>query len=118
MEEQYNNHYVTVDDQGRIVDGWSDGPLPDKDTAAAVCLNAQGGYQFRLTPGGEENPPLFDRHGVPLYRWEDGQAVARAAEDLEADRADLTAPGPTQAERLEAQVIYTAIMTDTLIEEG
>lgn len=117
MEEQYNTHYIKLDDQGRIVDGWSDGPFPDKDTENAVCINEQGGYQFRLTPGGEENPPLFDRHGFPLYKWENGQVAARTAEELEADRSVLPVPGPTQAERLEAQVIYTAIMTDTLIEE-
>lgn len=118
MEEQYNKHYVTVDDQGRVVDAWSDGPFPDKDTTEAVCINDQGGYQLRLGDDGEENPPLFDRHGVPLYKWENGQVVARGAEELEADRVALPAPGPSAGERLEAQVIYTAMMTDTLIEEG
>lgn len=116
MEEQYNNHYVTVDDQGRIVDGWSDGPFPGKDTTGAVCITQQGGYQFRLAPEGEENPALLDSHGVPLYKLADGQVEARGEAELAADRAALPAPGPSQSERLEAQVTYTAMMTDTLLE--
>lgn len=116
MDEHYNRHYVSVDDKGRVVDGWSDGPFPDKDTTDAVCVNAQGGYPFRLTPDGEENPALFDRHGIPLYKLADGQAVARSETELAADRWALPAPGASQGERLEAQVAYTAMMTDTLLE--
>lgn len=116
MEERYNKHYITVDGQGRIVDGWSDGPFPDKDTTGAVCVNEEGGYQFRLVSDGEENPLLFDRQGIPLYKWEDGEIVARSEEEIAADAAAIPAPGPTAQERLEAQVAYTAMMTDTLIE--
>lgn len=116
MEERYNKHYVTADNQGRVTDGWSDGPFPDKDATDAVCITQQGGYQFRLTPEGEENPALLDRHGVPLYKLADGQAEARSEAEIAADLAALPAPGPSQSERLEAQVAYTAMMTDTLLE--
>lgn len=117
MDEQYNKHYITVDEQGRITEGWSDGLFPDKDAAGAVCINEEGGYQFRLVPGGEENPALLDRHGIPLYKYEGGEIVARSEEEIAADAAALPAPGPTASERLEAQVTYTAMMTDTLIGE-
>lgn len=116
MDEVYNKHYVAVDNAGRIVAGWSDGPKPEKDRAGAVCINARGGYQFRLTIGGEENPCLFTADGIPLYKLADGQVVARTAEEIRADRDSLPAPGPTAGERLEAQVAYTAMMTDTLLE--
>lgn len=116
MDEIYNKHYITVDTRGRIVDGWSDGPFPGKDATGAVCINEEGSYQFRLTPGAEENPLLFDRQGVPLYKLEDGEIMARSEEEIAADAAAIPAPGPTAQERLEAQVAYTAMMTDTLIE--
>lgn len=116
MEDIYNKHYIKTDDRGCIVEAWSDGPFPGKDAAGAICINEEGGYQFRLEPGGEENPPLFDRYGIPLYKWEEGQAVERTQDELEGDWAAIPAPGPTQAERLEAQVAYTAMMTDTLID--
>lgn len=117
MDEIYNKHYITVDAQGQIVDYWSDGPFPDRDTTGAVCINEEGGYQFRLTPDGEENPQLFDRQGIPLYKWADGHVVERSQEKIDADVAAIPAPGPTAQEKLEAQVAYTAMMTDTLIEE-
>ncbi len=116
MGEIYNKHYITVDGRGRITDAWSDGPFPDKDAVGAVCINDQGGYQFRLTADGAENPPLYTRDGIPLYRWDGEAVVCRSREELEADRAAIPAPGPTEAERLEAQVTYTAMMTDTLLE--
>lgn len=68
LEPAYNRHYITTDAQSRITDGWSDGPHPDRDATGAICINEQGGYQFRLFPGGEENPPLYTMDGIPLYR--------------------------------------------------
>lgn len=86
MPKFYNKHYITVDAQNRITGAWSDGPHPDRDTAGAVCINEQGGYQFRLAPGGEENPPLYTMDGIPLYRWDGEQVAARTEEEIAADR--------------------------------
>lgn len=118
MEEIYNKHYITEDDQSRILDGWSDGPHPEKDTAGAICINEQGGYQFRLFPEGEENPALWTMDCIPLYKYVDGQVVARTEEEIAADRTAIPEIPPTALERMEAQVAYTAMMTDTLLEEG
>ena len=117
MEEinSYHKHYITVDEQNRIVVGFSDAFCkPDDDD---ICINEQGGYQFRLYPDGEENPSLTDWDGIPLYKLEDGYPVRRTEEEIEADRAELPVPEepPTQLDRVEAQVTYTALMTDTLI---
>lgn len=104
MDEFCNKHYICTDDSGRITKGWSDGPHPDRDTADAICINDKGGYQFRLFPGGEENPPLTDMEGIPLYKWEDGQVVRRSGEETEADKAALPPPPPTRAEQMQAQI--------------
>lgn len=82
----YNKHYITTDVQGRITDGWSDGPHRDRDTNGTICINEKGGYQFRLFPGGEENPSLTTIDGVPLYRWDGKKAVQRADEEITEDR--------------------------------
>lgn len=88
-----NKHYIDVDDRGRIVDGWSDGPYPQRQpTEQTVRLTDQGGYQFRLFPGGEENPALWDMDGIPLYKYEDGEVVERTQEEMGADRAALPKP--------------------------
>lgn len=106
----YNKHYILTDDSGRITDGWSDGPHPDRDTAGAICINDQGGYQFRLFPDGEENPALYDMDGIPLYKWDGSQVIRRTAEEIEADRAAIPEPPPSQAERDRADIDFLAAM--------
>lgn len=110
MDIYYNKHYIEVDDQGCITRGWSDGPHPDMDTTNAICINEEGGYQFRLAPGGEENPPLWTMDGIPLYKWEDGQVVPRTEEELAADRAAIPEPPPNAQEQLRADVDFLAAM--------
>lgn len=113
--EVFNRHYITADDRGRIIDGFSDAFRQPSDED--ICINEQGGYQFRLFPGGEENPALRDRkHCIPLYKYENGEVVKRTEEEIEEDIAALPAPAPTDDERRDAQIFYTAMMTDTLLE--
>ena len=91
--EMYNKHYITVDASGRVTDGWSDGPHFGRNVNGAICINEQGGYQFRLYPDGEENPSLFDWDGmIPLYKYENGEVIQRTEEEIEADRAAIVVP--------------------------
>ncbi len=90
MTPIYNRHYITTDDQGRI--------------------NEQGGYQFRLFLNGDENPSLRAMDGIPLYRWDGEQAVARTEAEIAADRAALPRAAPTSQEQLRADVDFLAAM--------
>jgi len=110
MDEFYNNHYIATDDRGRIINAWSDGPQPELDTTNAVCISDKGGYQFRLTPGGEENPALYDMDGIPLYKWDGENILPRTEEEIEADRAAIPDPLPTAQEQLRADVDFLAAM--------
>lgn len=110
MEEIYNKHYITTDAQGRITDGWSDGPHRDRDTTGAICIQ-EGGYQFRLLPGGEENPSLRTIDGIPLYRWDGVNVVPRAEAEIAEDRASIPDPPPSAQEQLRADVDFIAAMT-------
>lgn len=104
MNESYNKHYIAVDSENRVTDGWSDGPHCDRDIASAICINDEGGYQFRLFPGGEENPLLHDKDGIPLYKW-DGQAVQpRTEAEISADRAAIPGPEPSKDEQRDAKI--------------
>lgn len=96
--EFYNCHYLIVDERGRITDGWSDGPHPERDTDGATLLTDEGGYQFRLRPDWAENPPLTDEYGVPLYCLTDGVPVARSQAEVENDRAENPSPPVTPEE--------------------
>lgn len=95
MDEFYSRHYITTDAQGRVTDGWSDGPHPSRDTTDAICINEKGGYQFCLFPDGEENPALSEEDGIPLYKWDGEWVVRRSDEELAADRAAVPAPPPS-----------------------
>lgn len=110
FEPFYNHHYITVDGRGRITAVWSDGPEPNRDTAEAICINEQGDYQFRLFPDGEENPPVHTMDGIPLYRWDGEQVIARTEEEIAADRAAIPAPPPSPQEQLRADVDFIAAM--------
>ena len=115
MIELYNKHYISADFQSRITDGWSDGPRPDRDTTDAICINEQGGYQFRLFPGGEENPALYTMDGIPLYRW-DGQAVQRRTDkEIGADRVYIPAPSPPAQAPLRADVDLFAALQGVIL---
>ncbi len=115
MEEIYNNYYILIDSQGRIVDGWSDGPNSGRETANAICINNKGSYQFRLSPDGEENPALYDMDGIPMYRWDGEKVVIRTDKEIEADRAAIPAPPPSEQEQLRADVDFIAAMTNIVL---
>lgn len=119
MEDYYNHHYIVTDVRGLITDGWSDGPHPERDTSGAVCIRAEGGYQFRLRPGGRENPPLYTVDGIPLYRWDGQQAVSRTGEEIAADRRALVLPEPAPSleDRVDALETETAAIS-AAIERG
>lgn len=111
--EFYNKHYITVDDKSRITDVWSDGPLPEKDTTDAICINEKGSYQVYLTVDGkrtEENPRWLTYDGIPLYKWDGEQVIARTEEEIAADRAAIPAPPPSPQEQLRADVDFLAAM--------
>lgn len=122
MDDIYNKHYITLDASGNIVNGYSDAFRAPCE--GDICINEQGGYQFRLSPDGEENPPLFDgESGAPLYRWDGEKITERPASEIKAAReaararAELLASRPTREDKIEAQVTYTAMLTDTMLPE-
>ncbi len=54
---------------------------------------------------------LYTMDGIPLYKWDGEQVVARGEDEIEADRAAIPKPpvGPTYEERLSA--MESAILT-------
>lgn len=87
----FYQHYISIRLDNAVMDAWSDGPHPAKDTANAICINEKGTYQFRLHPGGEENPAIRTMDGIPLYKLDGKKIIPRAEKEIEADRARLNA---------------------------
>lgn len=69
-----------------------------------VCINEQGGYQFRLFVGGIENPALIDMQGCHNYKYIDGVVVETTAEEKATELASFPQPKPTETELLQQQL--------------
>lgn len=116
----YYRHYLTVDERGRITDGWSNGPHYDRDTTGAILLTEQGSYQFRLWADGEDNPTLWTfPEQIPLYKWNGEAAERRTNEEIEADRAKIPVPElePTAQDDTDAMLIDHELRL-TMLELG
>ena len=53
---------------------------------------------------------------VPIMGMEYRDATPEEIEEMERQNAEVPERDPTPEERMEAQVLYTALMTDTLLE--
>lgn len=113
MNEPYRV-YIRVDDSGRVVainssafllgtDGWTE-------------IDSGTGDRYHHAQGNYLPLPLMDERGIYRYKLMDGKAVERTAEEMDADWVEPESV-PSQLDRVEAQALYTALMTDTLIEE-
>lgn len=106
--------YVKIDSIGRIIAINSDAFLSTLEGWTKIdegygdrCHHAQGNYF---------PDPIYDDRGIPRYKLVDGKAVERTQEEMDADYVPPETI-PTASDRMEAQVLYTAMMTDTLLEE-
>ena len=119
MNEFFDTHYIHTNDKSHIIQGWSNGPQPNLPTYEAITLTTEGGYQFRLVPGGEENPQLFTDDGIPLYRWDGKQAIKRSEAEIQSDRDALPKPEPIIPVETRLKYVEDAIkiIADTLPQQ-
>lgn len=110
FEPYYCKYYIATNEDGLIIDGWSNGPHPEKDITNAICINSKGSYQFRLCPEVEENAPLYNMQGIPIYKWDGEKAVERTQEEIAEDIKKIPAPPPSPQEQLRADVDFLAAM--------
>lgn len=136
MEIEKSKVYVLPDAEGRItrIDGGH--TLSNiKDIENWVLIDEGYGDKYNLCQGNYFDKPIMDDRGVCRYRSypfvdaPSGEIIARyikdgveylilerTQEEMDADWVEPEAK-PTQLDRIEAQALYTALMTDTLIEE-
>ena len=106
--------YVKTNDSGCIIAGNSSAFLSD----VTGWEEIDSGYDYRCHHAQSNyfEKPLMDERGICRYKLIDGQPVERTALEMDADCVE-SAVVPTQLDLIEAQVTYTAMMTDTLLEE-
>ena len=110
MEMYFNKHYIRVDAQNRITNGFSDAftiPLPQPGETD-ILINDKGGRHFRLILDGKpthENPCelMRDENGIPLLNWnaQTKTIERRTQTEIDADRPPIQPPMPTDKERID-----------------
>lgn len=106
--------YVKPDEAGRITAINSSVFLSDTD--GWVKIDHGVSDKFHHAQGNYFPKPIMDERGIYRYKLVDAEAVERTQEEMD---TDYTPPesAPTQLDRIEAQALYTALMTDTILEE-
>ena len=110
--------YAKVDDRNRIIavnssafiTDYTDWILIESGVHGDRGHHAQGNY----FPDG-----LFEmEYMIPKYEYVDGVVSKRTDDEINEDIAAINSieAAPTQLDIIEAQVTYTALMTDTLLE--
>ena len=105
--------YVRTDDAGRITAINSSAFLSD--VSNWVQIDNGYGDKYHHAQGNYFTKPIIDDRGIYRYKLVNGKPVERTQEEM---NVDYTPPEvvPTQLDCIEAQVAYTAMITDTLLE--
>ena len=115
MEEMKSRVFILTDEQNRITRIEGEYTLP-KDLTDWIQIDEGNGDRYNLAQSLYLEKGLMTEDGIYQYKYEDEEVVERTAEEIDADRKAIPIV-PSDAERLEAQVMYTAVCTDTLLED-
>ena len=115
MDMKKSKVYVLPDASGRItrIDG---GYTMPEDLTGWVLIDEGYGDRYNLCQGNYFPKHIMDERGIYIYKLVDGKPVERTHDEIDADYVPQEVK-PAQLDRIEAQVMYTALMTDTFIEE-
>lgn len=107
--------FIKVDEKSRIIRIEGEYSLPS-DISDYILIDEGYGDRFNLAQTHYLDKGLLTNDGFYQYKFVNGTVMERSQQEIEADRQ--AAPiVPTQMEQLESQVFYTAVMTNTLLEE-
>lgn len=106
--------YVKTDAQNRIQAVNSSAFLTD--TNGWIEIDSGLGDKYYHAQGNYFNKPLYDDRELFNYILKDGKPRERTEEEKNADFI-LIEQKPSQLDIIEAQITYTAMMTDTLLED-
>ena len=102
-----SNGYITAVNSSAFLDdvtGWTE-------------IDRGYGDKYHLAQGNYFPNSIMTLGGAYRYKLVDGEAVECTAEEITAQEDANRKPAePTQLDRVEAQLAYTAMMTDTLLE--
>lgn len=107
--------YILLDEDNRITRIEGEYTLPS-DLTDWILVDEGYGDRYNLAQTHYLDKSLMTEDGIYRYKYEDGEIVERTAEEVEADIQPVS-KNPSALETLEAQIMYTALNTGTLLEE-
>lgn len=118
MEMQKSKVYVLPNSDGyitRIDGGYTIGNITDPENW--VLIDEGFGDRYNLCQGNYFPESIYTDGGAYRYKLVDGVPTECTAGEIAAQEEALKpVDEPTQEDRIEAQVMYTALMTDTLLD--
>ena len=113
MDEKYIV-YVRINEAGSIVKVNSSAFLTDMEGWTAIDEGC--GDKYHHAQNNYFPLPLYGADGCANYKLVDGAPTLRTEAEKAAEIAARPAPEPTPLDRVESQIAYTAMMTDTMLE--
>lgn len=95
MEENTSKVYVFTDERERILrceGGYTMGNI--EDISKWICIDEGTGDKYNLCQSNYFPTPLYEDHGIPVYKLKNGLAVERTQAEIDADIAALPVPEP------------------------
>lgn len=114
MEEQKSRVFILTDEQNRITRIEGEYTLPS-DLTDWIQIDEGKGDRYNLAQTHYLEKGLMTEDGIYQYKYVNDTVTERTQAEIDADRKVIPIV-PSDAERLEAQVMYTAVVTDTLLE--
>lgn len=114
-EKTKSRVFIKIDDNNRVVRIEGEYSLPP-DLTGFILVDEGYGDKFNLAQSHYLEKSLMTDDGIYQYKYINNMVVERSQQEIEADRQRIPIT-PTQMEQLESQVFYTAVMTNTLLEE-
>ena len=102
--------YIQTDTEGRIL-RCEGGYTTPSDLTDWTEIDEGTGDKYNLCQSHYFAGGLYTMDGIPRYKWDGSAAVLRTAEEIEADRAAISEPPPSEQEQLRADVDYIAALT-------
>lgn len=108
--------YINKDSGNNITSINSEIFLSQEEIQTMTEIDQGQGDKYAHAQGMYLEKGLVDKYGRYNYKYVEGKVI----EIAEGDKPTIEEPKavPTEQDKIEAQVMYTAMMTDTLLEES
>ena len=117
MDEMKSKVYIRIDSDNRINacdGGYTIGNITD--FSEWILIDEGIGDRYNLCQNSYFDKPIYEDHGIPVFKFENGIVLERTQAEIDADIAALPAPEPqpTVAE-LQAKVVELETALELLV---